>query len=125
MKMIVAALALSIASAAGFAGISNRDERELTTVVATRAEAASLAHHLSEAARALGHKHVRVYGQDVFVPLEQATLSFIREGDQFVMHVAVESEYRFAKADRAAALAALKAQGDAVLAKALELRAAR
>jgi hypothetical protein len=115
MKIIVATLALTIASAAGIAGVNARPEREMSVVVGTRAEATELAGRIAEAARSLGHNRVRVYGQDVFIPLDEATLSFMREGDSMVMHVAVESEYRFARANRQAALLALKAKGEEIL----------
>jgi hypothetical protein len=129
MKIILPAVVAAVVSAASvgsvgvFAGVSS--EKELAVALPVAANAAEhLVPFIEKAAREQGIGRVRAYARDVFIPLEQASLSFVRDGDTFTMHVAVESEYRFAKGDRAAALAELKAVGDGIFTRALQLQGA-
>jgi hypothetical protein len=127
MKILAAALATVALSAASvtslgvFSGIASDKELAIDLPV-DAAAAADLAPFLEKAARERGITRVRAYTRDVFIPLEHASLSFVRNGAAFTMHVAVDSEYRFSKGDRASALAELKATGDAIFVRALQLQ---
>jgi hypothetical protein len=128
MKFALAALAAALVSAASvgtvgvFHGLDSEKELAVTMPVSIE-KARSLVPFIEKAARERGIKRVRAYDRDVFIPLDQAMLSFVRNGDSLSMHVEVESEYRYAKGDRAAALAELKTTGDSIFARALELQA--
>src|SRR5688572_14185733 len=129
MKTIVIALvaALASATAVGSAGSFTflQNERELQVELPISAnDAANIVPFIEKAAREAGHKRVRAYEKDVFIPLEQATLSFVRKGGALTMHVAVESQYRFAKNDRQAALVDLKNVGNGIFTRALHLQGA-
>ena len=84
----------------------------------------AVAERIEKAAREDGLTRIRAYDHAVFIPLEQANLSFVNDKGNLTMHVAVESEYRFKKAERHAALEALKARGNALFARALMLQGA-
>lgn len=127
MKTIIAAVAAAVISAASvgsvgvFSGVAS--EKEVAVALPVDAAAAkALVPYLERAARERGIKRVRAYERDVFIPLEQASLSFVRNGDTFSMHVELESQYRYAKGDRAAALADVKSIGDAIFTRALQLQ---
>jgi hypothetical protein len=128
MKFALAALAAALVSAASvgtvgvFHGLDSEKEVAVTMPVSLE-KARSLVPFIEKAARERGIKRVRAYDRDVFIPLDQAMLSFVRNGDSLSMHVEVESEYRYAKGDRAAALADLKTTGASIFARALELQA--
>lgn len=129
MKTLAIALfaALSSAAAVGSAGTFTlfENEKELAVELpVSAADAASVVPFIEMAARQAGHTRVRAYERDVFIPLEEATLSFVRNGNALTLHVAVESELRFAKGERKAALIDLKNQGNALFAKALQLQGA-
>jgi hypothetical protein len=127
MKTLIAAVAAALVSAASvttvgvFSGVESEKEMAVDLPVDV-ASAGTLVPFLEKAARERGITRVRAYAKDVFIPLEQATLSFVRNGSSLSMHVAVESEYRFAKGDRAAALAHVKSIGDAIFTRALQLQ---
>ncbi|MBM4281686.1 MAG: hypothetical protein FJ137_13315 [Deltaproteobacteria bacterium] len=127
MKTLIVAVAAALVSAASvttvgvFSGVESEKELAVALPVDV-ASASSLIPFLEKAARERGITHVRAYTKDVFIPLEQATVSFVRNGSTLSMHVAVESEYRFAKSDRAAALAHVKSIGDAIFIRALQLQ---
>lgn len=55
--------------------------------------------------------------------LERAMKTFVKTNGQLTMHVAVETEYRFAKGERQQVLAGLTAKGNASYARALILKA--
>lgn len=129
MKTIVIALVAVLASAAAIGSAGNltmlQNERELAVELPVRADDAStIVPFIEKAARERGITRVRAYDKDVFLPLEQATINFVRNAGSLTMHVAVESEYRFAKGERAAALNDLKAQGHSIFLRALQLQAA-
>ncbi len=128
MKTFVVAIAAAVVSAA--ASVSSLDafqqenERELSVeLAASMDEQNSVIPFIEMAARESGLKGVRAYKNDVFLPLEQAQLSFGNVDGHLTMHVAVESEYRFRKAERGAVLAGLRDRGQALFARALELQA--
>jgi hypothetical protein len=128
MKTLVVAIAAAVVSAA--ASVSSRDafqqpnDRELTVELAASVDQEhSVIPFIEKAARESGLKGIRAYKNDVFVPLEQAQLSFGNVNGHLTMHVAVESEFRFKKAEREAALAGLRDRGQALYARALELQA--
>jgi hypothetical protein len=127
MKTILVALTAAVISAASvgtvgvFSGVSS--EKELAVTLPLDADgAAALVPFIERAARERGLTGIRAYQRDVFVPLEQASLSFVRNGDSFSMHVEVETQYRFAKGNRAAALENVKKVGDAIFTRALQLQ---
>lgn len=126
MKTVIAALAAAVISAASvssgvFSDVAS--EKEVAVALPIDAVAAKeLVPFLERAARERGIKRIRAYERDVFIPLEQASLSFVRNGNSFSMHVELESQYRFAKGDRAAALADVKSIGDAIFTRALQLQ---
>lgn len=129
MKTVLLALVLALSSAAAIGSAGNltmfQNERELAVELpVSAADAAAVVPFIEKAARERGITRVRAYEKDVFIPLEQATLSFVRNGGALTMHVAVESEYRFAKGDRAAALTELKGMGNAIFTRALQLQGA-
>jgi len=104
-----------------FKGLEN--ERELAVELPVDAIAAQeLVPFIEKAAREQGLKRVRAYKTDVFIPLDQAQLSFVREGGHLNLHVAVESEYRFQKGERAQVLEDLKHQGHQIFTRALILK---
>jgi hypothetical protein len=127
MKTLVIAVAAAVVSAASvttvgvFSGVSSEKEVAVTLPV-DPSSARSLVPFLEKAARERGITRIRAYERDVFIPLEQASLSFVRNGESFSMHVSLESEYRYAKGDRAAALAQVKSIGDAIFTRALQLQ---
>jgi hypothetical protein len=128
MKTFVVAIAAAVVSAA--ASVSSLDafqqpnERELSVELASSVDQEqSVIPFIEMAARESGLKGIRAYKNDVFVPLEQAQLSFGNVNGHLTMHVAVESEYRFKKTEREAALAGLRDRGQALYARALELQA--
>ena len=130
MKTLVVAVAAALVSAAAsvgsvgtFAGVQN--ERELAIAMPVDADAAeTIIPFIEAAARAEGLSRIRAYKKDIFIPLDQAQLSFVNDHGQLTMHVAVESEYRFAKGERQAVLDGLKAKGNALFTEALMLRGA-
>lgn len=129
MKTLAIALVAALASAAAVGSQGTftmfQNERELAVELPVSAvDATSIVPFIEKAARERGITRVRAYDRDVFIPLEQATLSFVRNAGSLTMHVAVESEYRYAKADRAAALMELKGMGNAIFLRALQLQAA-
>lgn len=129
MKTIAIALVAVLASAAAIGSAGNltmfKNEREMAVELPVTAEGAqTLIPFIEMAARERGITRVRAYAKDVFIPLEQATLSFVRNGGALSLHVAVESEYRFAKQNRAEALNELKGMGNAIFVRALQLQAA-
>ncbi|MDP2345117.1 MAG: hypothetical protein Q8O67_29500 [Deltaproteobacteria bacterium] len=129
MKTLAVALFAAFASAAaiGSAGTFTifENEKELAVELPiSAADAAAVVPFIEMAARQGGLTRVRAYAKDVFIPLENATISFVRNGNALTLHVAVESEYRFAKGDRKAALIDLKNQGNAIFTKALQLQGA-
>jgi hypothetical protein len=129
MKVLLPTFAAALISAASVGSVGMftqlKSEKELAVALPVSAQAArDLVPFLEKAAREQGISRVRAYDRDVFIPLEQASLSFVRDGDTFTMHVEVESEYRYAKGDRAAALAELKAVGDGIFTRALMLKGA-
>jgi hypothetical protein len=129
MKTIAVALFAAFASAAAIGSAGNftifENEKELAIELpVSAADAAVVVPFIEKAARESGLTRVRAYAKDVFIPLEGATLSFVRNGNALTMHVAVESEYRFAKGDRKAALLDLKNQGNLIFMRALQLQGA-
>ena len=129
MKTVVIALVVALSSAAAIGSAGNfpmfQNERELAVELpVSAADAAGIVPFIEQAARERGITRVRAYDRDVFIPLEQATLSFVRNGGALTMHVEVESQYRFAKQDRAAVLADLRGVGNAIFARAQQLQAA-
>ncbi|HEY1101102.1 MAG TPA: hypothetical protein VGF99_19340 [Myxococcota bacterium] len=127
MKTFAVTVAAALVSAAasmgslGVAGTTN--DREASVELAISADqASSVIPFIEMAAREEGLKGIRAYKNDVFIPLEQATLSFVKADGHLTMNVAVESEYRFEKGSRQAALDALKQQGNALYARALILK---
>ena len=128
MKTILVAVAAALVSAAAsvgsvgtFANVAN--ERELAIELPLAGEAAAaVIPFIEKAAREQGLKRIRAYEHDVFIPLEQAQLSFVTEGGQLTMHVAVETEFRFAKSERLQVLDGLKTRGNVILARALMLQ---
>lgn len=130
MKTLIVAVAAALVSAAAsvgsvgtFTGVQN--ERELAIAMPVDADAAeTIIPFIEKAARAKGLTRIRAYKKDIFIPLDQAQLSFVNDKGQLTMHVAVESEYRFAKGERQAVLDGLKAKGNALFTEALMLRGA-
>ncbi len=128
MKTFVVAIAAAVVSAA--ASVSSLDafqqpnERELSVELASSVDQEhSVSPFIEMAARESGLKGIRAYKNDVFVPLEQAQLSFGNVNGHLTMHVAVESQYRFKKTEREAVLGGLRDRGQALYARALELQA--
>jgi hypothetical protein len=127
MKTLIVAVAAAVISAASvgsvgvFSGVASDKEVAVTLPVDATA-ARSLVPFIERAARERGMTRIRAYERDVFIPLEQASLSFVRNGETFSMHVELESQYRFAKGDRATALANVKSIGDAIFTRALQLQ---
>lgn len=129
MKTVLLALVAVLSSTVAIGSAGNltmfQNERELAVELpVSAADAAAIVPFIEKAARERGITRVRAYERDVFIPLEQATLSFVRNGGALTMHVAVESEYRFAKGDRVAALTELKGMGNAIFTRALQLQGA-
>jgi hypothetical protein len=136
MKTLVVAVAAALVSASVavgssgiFTGVGNftgvGSERELAVSMPLSGAAAdAVIPYLEKAARADGHSRVRAYDHSIFITLDDATLSFINDKGNLTMHVAVESEYRYKKSERHAALESLKARGNALFAKALMLQGA-
>jgi hypothetical protein len=130
MKTLIVAVAAALVSAAAsvgsvgtFSGVAN--ERELAVAMPVDADAAeTIIPFIEMAARAQGLSRIRAYKKDIFIPLDQAQLSFVNDNGTLTMHVAVESEYRFAKGERQAVLDGLKAKGNAIFTEALMLRGA-
>jgi hypothetical protein len=136
MKTLLIAVAAALVSASvavgsggvftgegNFTGVIN--ERELAVSMPLSGEAAdALIPFIEKAAREDGLTRIRAYDHAVFIPLEQANLSFVNDKGNLTMHVDVESEYRFKKAERHAALEGLKARGNALFARALMLQGA-
>lgn len=128
MKTLAVAVAAAIVSAAASVGsvgtlTGTSNERELAVELPIDAVAAeTLVPFIEKAARDSGITKVRAYKTDVFIPLEQAQLSFVKDGTHFVMHVAVESEYRFKKGERQQVLEDLKTKGHGLFTKALILQ---
>jgi hypothetical protein len=127
MKTLIATVAAALVSAASmttvgvFSGVDS--DKEIAVALPVDVVAAkSLVPFLEKAARERGITRVRAYERDVFIPLEQASLSFVRNGETFSMHVALESEYRFARGDRASALAKVQNIGNAIFTRALQLQ---
>jgi hypothetical protein len=136
MKSLLVAVAAALVSASVavgsggvFTGVGNftgvSSERELAVSMPLSGEAAdAVLPFIEKAAREGGLTRIRAYDHAVFIPLEQASLSFVNDKGNLTLHVAVESEYRFKKAERHAALEALKAQGNSLFARALMLQGA-
>ncbi len=129
MKTIAIALATALVSAAASVGsvgeLVQSNERELKVEMPIDAIAAQqLVPYIEMAARGEGLTRIRAYKTDVFIPLEQAQLSFVKDGTSFVMHVAVESEYRFKKGERQQVLNDLKQHGQKIFTEALLLQGA-
>jgi hypothetical protein len=130
MKSLIVAVAAALVSAAASVGSVGTfshvaSDKELAVAMPLAGDAAdAVIPFIEKAAREQGLTRIRAYEHDVFIPLEQATLSFVNNEGTLTMHVAVESEYRFAKAERQAALGALKDQGNAIFARALMLQGA-
>lgn len=129
MKTFAIVLFAALASAASIGSVGSftifENDKELAVDLPIMAsDIAAVVPYIEMAARQSGLTRVRAYERDVFIPLENATLSFVRSGTSLSLHVEVESEYRFAKGDRKAALEALKNQGSAIFARALALQAA-
>jgi hypothetical protein len=136
MKTLLVAVAAALISASvavgsggvftgegNFTGVVN--ERELAVAMPLSGAAAdAVIPFIEKAAREEGLTRIRAYDHAVFIPMEQASVSFINDKGNLTMHVAVESEYRFKKAERHAALEALKTRGNALFARALMLQGA-
>lgn len=127
MKPVIAAIAAALVSAASVGGMTTfkglENERELAVELPVDAIAAQeLVPFIEKAAREQGIQKVRAYKTDVFIPLEEAQLSFVREGGHLNLHVAVESQYRFQKGERAAVLENLKHKGHEIFTRALILK---
>ena len=127
MKTFVVAVAAALVSAAasvgsvGAFGVEN--DREASVELAVSADQAeSVIPYIEMAARQDGIKRIRAYKNDVFIPMDQATLSFVKANGHLTMNVAVETEYRFAKGERQQVLADLTAKGNALYAHALILK---
>ncbi len=129
MKTLAIALFAILASAAAIGSAGNfkifeNDKEMAVELPVSAADAATVIPFIEKAARESGLTRVRAYERDLFIPLEAATLSFVRKGNVLTLHVAVESEYRYAKGDRKAALVDLKDQGTTLFTRALQLKAA-
>ena len=130
MKTLIVAVTAAIVSAAAsvgsvgtFTGVAN--EREVAVDMPVDVNAVdALVPFIEKAARDRGLTRIRAYKTSVFIPLEQAQLSFVLEDGHLKMHVAVESEYRFQKDQRLQALEGLKVQGNTIFARALMLQGA-
>jgi hypothetical protein len=130
MKTLIVAIAAALVSAAAsvgsvgtFTGVAN--EREVAVDMPVDVNAVdALVPFIEKAARDQGLTRIRAYKTSVFIPLEQAQLSFVLEDGHLKMHVAVESEYRFQKGQRLQALEGLKVQGNTIFAQALMLQGA-
>jgi hypothetical protein len=130
MKTLIVAVAAALVSAAASVGSvgtfgSVANEREVAVNMPVDVSAAeALVPYIEKAAREEGLTRIRAYKTSVFIPLDQAQLSFVREGGHLTMHVAVESEYRFQKGERLQVLEGLQGRGNAIFARALMLQGA-
>lgn len=128
MKTLIVAVAAALVSAAASVGSVGTfthvaNDRELAVAMPLSGDAASaLVPFIEKAAREQGLTRIRAYNHDVFIPLDQATLSFVNNAGTLTMHVAVESEYRFARGERQAALQNLRDQGNVIFVRALMLQ---
>lgn len=129
MKTFVVAVAAALVSAAASVGSvgafgAAESDREASVELAISADqASSVIPFIEMAAREDGLKRIRAYKNDIFIPMEQATLSFTKADGHLTMNVAVETEYRFAKGERQQVLGDLTAKGNALYARALILKA--
>lgn len=101
---------------------SGKSEEE-TSVKLTSRSAAELTPYLQVAARELGYARPRGYDSGVFIDAGEDKISFFREKDGLTLHVALESRYRHARSERAAALQALESKGREIYETALQLQA--
>lgn len=127
MNRIVALLALLAATAGTFALVAFAEdpvdaEREKTLAVAT-ANASDMSHYVAAAARDLGFKQVRAYGQAVFIEEEGARVSFFADAKKgFVMNVGFDTRYRMPQSKLGAALDDLEAKGARIWQKAQAMK---
>jgi hypothetical protein len=129
-SILVATLAAVVAATTATVGADQfpvvaamSSSRELAvSLPVAREDARAALPFIEKAARDRGLTRIRAYDKAVFVPLPEAQLSFIIDDSGLTLHVAVETEYRFAKGARDAVLAGLKDQGVSLFIRALQLQ---
>lgn len=126
MKNILPAIAIALAAAGTLYAMNKEPAAEgaaQSRLPIAALSAPEITPWLLAAARELGHTQVRAYDGSVFIDVGDDSISYFKEGQAFQMHVAFESKYRHAKAERDPALKALQAQGETIFQHALSLQA--
>ncbi len=99
------------------------DEAGVVQLALSTHEAQEVTPYLQAAALELGEHRVRAYGKGVFINGDNATIAYVQTNGALQMHYAFESKYRVAHAQRESELKALRSHGEAIVARAQEIRA--
>lgn len=127
MKNVLPALAIALAAGVTVYAMTkepaqSEDAHQVKLPVAA-VSAPEITPWLQAAATELGHTKVRAYDGSVFIDVGDDRISFFKEGNSLNMHVAFESKYRHAKADRDPALKELQAKGETIYQQAMQMQA--